>query len=160
MTKTEKNIEKIRKACIAANHEIMELKLGCRLRDKGDGEKYIFIDWHFNSCPTVMPIEAYGKHWQDDGCAWQDSIFSMGSVGGGPIEGTPETYEIQGREIRLSDVLMILPKKYMIDSSGNFAEEICCQEYDFCGIQWNLEKDNLEEQSEETLSFIANLLPE
>ncbi len=159
---TKEQIEFIRQKCIEANPEIMELKFGCRLKDKVDGEEYLFVDWHFNTCPTVLPVEAIGKNPFEDECAWQDTIFSMGSVTNEkikhPLGNNESTYEIIGRPIRLADVLILLQDSKNLKwrevgiGDPRLLTPILLTSY------WDLFKDDLTLQSPETIEFIFNLL--
>lgn len=75
----EQNIEVIRKACVAANPEIMELKFGCEMRCKGKMLRYIGKD---NGSSALIV---------DDG-----SLLFVDAIG---------EVEILGHPIRLADVL-------------------------------------------------------
>lgn len=154
------NLSKVRAACISAVPEIMELKFGCRLKDKSDNEDYLFVDWHFNTCPTVIPVAALGKTPFEDGCSWQDTIFSMGDVSNEKIKnpfGAESTYEILGRPITLEDVLLLLrsitPKVNPLRSNTHpaYVESSVIK-------RWKLGLP-LSEQPPETIDFLASLLP-
>ncbi len=120
------NYEKIRKACIEANKEIMELKFGCRIK--------------FN----VSGTWAYAK------------ILHENYAGNFLIEPAPKCTttikrktikEILGREIQLFDIIFLL-KTFEEDQWSNYAT---------LSERWR-HPDNLSEQSEECLSFIASLI--
>ncbi len=144
----EQKLEVIRKACVAANPEIMELKFGCLIKTK-DG------------------IQHYGQGLEDSndggfrsvdegcGCCSNNQYYDKGQ------------FEILGREIRLADVLLAIQAKYqkingyvtyLVGSNGTFYEQegLCGshQELDY----WNLLKDSLTDQSEECIEFLYNLL--
>jgi len=64
------------------------------------------------------------------------------------------------RPIRLADVLFAMNPNILVDGLGVFWEFIDGREYR-CKqhtTKWNLKDDNLEQQSEETLTFISELL--
>ena len=138
-----KPIEEIRKACIEANPEIMELKFGCEVKHlvgdellgtvvgTEDTKQILYITYalHYPNKTSVL-------HWHTENC------------------------KILGRAIRLTDVLLAIPKHGLeLNSSANF---LYCEYVDGKNeevhFDWNFQKDRLEDQSEETLSFIANLL--
>lgn len=116
-TQREEHIEKIRKACIEANPEIMELNFGCEL----------------------------------------------------------EEFEILGRPIKLSDVLLAIKETYgntmgfFLNQYGMFyhmLEEIKYPDsmnpvvLKYKELGWNLREDDLTKQSPECLQFLADLLSE
>ena len=77
------------------------LTFGCILKDKGDGVLYSFVEWHFNSCPLVLPVSSIGKDWNEDNCVYQDTAFSMGGIG---EEGSDEYINL-GHPVFIGDVL-------------------------------------------------------
>jgi len=140
------NEKKIREACIKANPEIVELKFGCyvkfinpRLRVKwvrllthqGGGEYRILI-----RIDTSQNIKEYQK---DYGHCSYDSI-------------NEKDIKIIGRPIQLSDVLIAVDDA----SKATTTEDLGI---DMLGVydKWNL-KESLENQSDETKKFIAELL--
>lgn len=147
MTK-EQNIETIRQACIKANPEIVELKFGCRIEDFMYGQA------------VIVGIEKYKG---ESDCYYQfyDKIPEP------KLNLSPQNFNwtIIGRPIRLADVLLVIPENHSLSIGilGYFENWILVEGdtyklKHFKGIKWNLLKDSLEEQSEETLTFISNLL--
>ena len=131
------NLEIIRKACIKANPEIMELGEGCIVKYRG---------FH------PMVIGRYeARSIADDGI----------------VEINGEEYEVEnilGRPIRLADVLLALKDKnklgerIAVNQDGEFILTTTKENWFFYGEKWDLKNDNLESQSEETIKFLANLL--
>jgi hypothetical protein len=67
------------------------------------------------------------------------------------------------RPIRLADILLAIAKfgdYYTIDVDGRFifGKEWIKESNDVLALTWNLRKDSLTDQSEETITFLANLL--
>lgn len=132
----QSNLEKIREKCIEANPSIMELKFGCET-DYG----------------VITGID--GVRLKLD-CT--ERYVSKGQVERGVAK-------IIGRPIRLADVLLAVDEiesGYSIGTDGRFQYldvdgnlEWCTKPY---AVSWNLKDNNLENQSEETLQFIADLL--
>lgn len=151
MTKPEK-IEEIRKACILANPEIVELKFGCEVIDKGFN--------HQNNSKGVFIA-----------LAMEDNIFMVYENGDVSWAISKSQIEILGRPIRLSDVLLAIERSdktgWHIYSNGEFAQNAGYNEMyleqKICGIneshiRWNLLKDSLEDQDEPCLTFLVDLL--
>lgn len=142
MTKPEM-IEAIRKACIKANPEIVELKFGCKV--KLPGEVIAIFVRDNNSFVT------------DDKRRFVDHL--------GIKPSKFDIKEIIGREIGLADVLMAINKK-----NGHIGN-VYCRDDGVFGIleqddeyhnfrlseKWDLTKP-LTLQSEETIRFIFSLL--
>lgn len=148
----EDNIKKIREACIAANPSIKDLVFGCNYVQ--DGKTYFVI-----SAKTM----SRGLRNQID--QLQTSYFSsiISTDGDCMFDGAVEHSDIEiiGRPIRLADVLLAIQKKkhndetYLVNMYGIFMDT----HFNFSmKNQWNLLKDNLEEQSPETISFVIELL--
>jgi hypothetical protein len=146
MTRQE-NIKLIREACIEANPAIMELKPGCYVRD------------FFKGTSIVMAIEkdAAGKDCYD--------IFLT--------EGDPELIwqqprgdlEVLCRSIRLTDILVAIQSRnlkqmFFIDQEGGFGTVMPGEPPKLVSVfkGWNLYADSLDEQSDEALTFLAELL--
>lgn len=135
------NLEIIRKACIKANPEIMELKFGCVIKTK----KFSFE----NNLETITYDGTIGIDREFGLLGRDNKIFEKDII------------EILGREIRLADVLlaltqdrgsrwhMITYKKWNANIMRDDVEKF---------INWDLKNDNLELQSEETIKFLAELL--
>ena len=144
---TKDKTEEIRKACIASNPEIIELKFGCEFLEKG--EKYIILN---AGTPIKRSVVVGDKEksntfvfarWCDD-----ERMFE------GELTGSEE---IIGRPIRLADVLLALQKgstnkRYIFIALGGPDKLM-----DLI-LLWNLKDNNLENQSPETIDFIHGLL--
>lgn len=125
----QQKIEDIRKVVIEANPSILDLVFGCEIV----------------SLETRMIFMGKGVYWN----SYLGTTFvDMGSL---VID------EIIGREIRLSDVLLAIKNsniRVMCDvgifvlPNGNWQTD----------IQWNLHYDSLSSQSDETISFLWDLL--
>jgi hypothetical protein len=153
------NLELIRKKCIEANPEIVELKEGCLVDMKGLSHTIFGKD--------AGKFMAYlNRPFREDLLAndFYDCEFPEGADG----------VTVIGRPIGLADVLLTIfsnetwkktKKIPCILDSGRFyliTEGIEPPEdtklEDAGHITWNLRKDDLNEQSEETISFLASLL--
>lgn len=129
-----KQIAAIRQKCIEANPEIVELKFGCELLGE-DGSKLLFdpylVTYSVERLPHIL--------------AKTESEFI-----------NFQTKEIIGRPIRLADVLLAIdaakPQRYHIAANGQFYR--AGKE----GAIWNLRADDLDQQSDGTVSFIHGLL--
>jgi hypothetical protein len=158
---TQEKLLAVTKAIQEVCPDLMELKFGCRLEDK-DAKIYkgklVFIEWHFNDCPLVIPEDTIGLHWQVEDCLLQDSCFSMGSLENNP------TYNVLGSPITLSHILRWLEviekdsvRCFVMSTNG------CINEMYFDGCvgnyYYNLENDTLDQQSPEFINFLYSLLP-
>lgn len=136
---TQQKIAFIREACIKANPEIVELKIGSHV--------------------------LWGEHGLG-GCILQRNYAGNYLI---RVEGMGTTTTIKerqitkiiGRPVRLADVL--LASKGMIHDIENDGEYMRTFELHEDGshdlqIFWNLRKDSLEDQSEDTIEFIYSLL--
>lgn len=141
------NIEIIKAACAKANPEIMEISFGCDLkRNDQYGSIYKCVNEH--------------------GFANNNKKVWLNSVPFGAMEvereriGKGLDFEILGRPITLQDVLLALEnvEKYiLVDVIGNmYTHDANDGSLIDEGI-WNL-RASLEDQSEETLQFLADLL--
>src|ERR1035441_5558865 len=96
-----KTLKAIRKTCIAANREIVELKFGCRVKDD-DGEI-----WTATSYPDPA------------GAIFAENIAKELST----ILSRSEYTHVIGRPIRLADVLLAIGKTYQdigVNSEGQW----------------------------------------
>lgn len=118
----------------------MELWFGCEVRahpDTKDLGIYLVVgEKHANHYPTILKGPDH------------KTIYSFGENAG---------FEILGRPIRLADVLHMI-QMYGVPAGLGYWNVIA----DITGkspfLSWNFLKDDLREQSEETLSFLAELL--
>lgn len=125
----------VRQACIAANPDLMapsDVKEGTLLR-------------HYEGWETV----ALGVVDEHNGVIHKN--------GYGPIK----TFNIIGRSIRLADVLLALTKVKPVPKMVLWSIEVEITPHNgdrFGNCMWNLLKDNLSDQSDETKLFLAELL--
>lgn len=138
----------IREACIKANPSIKDLVFGCQIKvEKGIATIYEAND---------QVIEAVQLDKPEIGYRWAVNK---------PRE-TVNDFEIIGRPIRLADVLLavkLFGRKrvpWMVDEMGFFWARDNDKKVIFFGLekQWDLFKDDLTQQSEETIDFIYELL--
>ncbi len=133
-------IETIREACIKANPSIKDLVFGCVVvNEVGEQERVL---WSIDSWKKG------GKDVQLDGTA----VHIHES----------ELKEIIGRPIRLADVLLAIEKKYKdkyrVTSQGVFENYNPLLQRHVVNETWNLLKDDLTQQSDETIDFLFELL--
>lgn len=166
---TQEKIEAVRQACIVSNPEIVELKFGCQINDNliylGLGYSLDFPQDenhtlkiitpekgdYKNSQLTIKlyPLWRYGHDKDCDGeCGVKDSW-----------DFCQRYHKIVGRPIRLADVLLAISgrtgyngKCWMLEQDGLYVFERLKR------IAWNLRNDDLTQQSEETISFLYELL--
>jgi len=159
--KMKDKIEFIRKKCIEANPEINKLDMGCaykRKAIKGAWHKHTLVRpvSYENLCGCkqgMLSTQAFRsfkcglckkeKSWPNGGvpkwcldCASERKVCPHCKTG----------LEILGREIRLADMLITLEGKVRNESALVLI------------AMWNLLKDSLQDQSEETIDFIYDLL--
>lgn len=153
----QQKIEDIRKACIKANPEIVELKFGCNVKRYATPEidtlVRIFTDTKGGFGVWLIRQEPHDYDTTFRFLATREEV---------------ESWQIIGRPIRLADVLLAITQ-----SEKNWNNE----EYGCVGLEiqedrneaeletnekgwakWNLLKDNLEDQSEPTIDFLWSLL--
>lgn len=152
MTKQEQ-IKFIREKCIEANPDIKKLEFGCHIdnvlwykteKDKEEGT----VDWKETGMDSKQGVivkdlrSEFLPMWVDYGEQLEFQIQHDDIV----------SFEIIGRDIRLADVLLVADNagKGKLDAVRNNILSV----YD----KWNLLKDNLNDQSDETIEFIYNLL--
>lgn len=147
MTHQEK-LSFIREKCIEANPSIKDLIIGCK------------IEWE-NQPFTIIN---YGTSQYDKYEKFCNLINKSDQIcdGDGIIK-SPNT-KIFGRDIRLADVLLAIEKNskdsfFMIGQNGEFNQlKLHSGEEISSGIKYNFLKDNLTDQSEETIEFLYQLL--
>lgn len=146
----QEKINLIREKCIVANRDITKLEFGCEVVAESSLVKNSY--WH---AVLIAPNMGIG-HWT---CrAWQDAFPNIEKL---------QTFkeknfkQILGRPIRLADVIHTIMCNHETDNINLFAD---IGEIEFDDIwrkktaKWNLLKDDLRLQSEETRSFLAGLL--
>lgn len=145
----KRNLQLVREACIKANPEIVELQQGCFVKDFLRGTLEMLAKYEIAGETPVYDYVFRGE----------DEVSVARSPRG--------NWDILGRPIRLADVLLVIGNKYSIQGSGHFMwyggqvdEGIGWNEVWGDGQRrvWNLHRDDLTEQSDETLSFLAGLL--
>lgn len=128
-------LEELKEVIQLANPEIMELKRGCLLATE-DGLGY------YNEDFEISYVHKGTKH----------EVMYFKSNEFGRKEVNEVNFEILGRPITLSDILIALHKKWL--NGAGFSLEL--KQRDLIRI-WNL-KETLDNQSEETISFLYELL--
>ncbi len=137
MPTRQENLQTIRAAAIKVNPSIIDQKIvpGTRLKHN-EGWECIAVGYP-------------DKH---DGVAIDNGYCPV------------KCFEILGRPIRLLDCLAAIQQKVgikeviLIDHHGQFYRAPFLPEIKNLGIYWNLLNDNLEDQSDTTLEFIAQLV--
>lgn len=144
----QNKLEVIKQKCIEANPSIMELGFGCEIEK--DGEIY--------KLAVETDLSLFSK-------TTENFWFCVSSKGQAvSLEKNVRT-TILGRPIRLADVLLAIREKNKenwlwqkwLDGSHQAKKSIVSL-IDYDG--WNLLKDNLTDQSQETIDFLSNLLKE
>lgn len=140
MPTREEKLKTIRDACVAINQDIMRLDIGCNVLIFGAKKRKVCDVKNYTDKGVYIVVDRYGN-----------------------TEFSPNEYEILGRDIRLADVLLVVHgnKEYVdvvIDSRGRFGDDNGALGIHDKGVMWNLLKDNLEEQSDETIDFIYHLI--
>lgn len=161
MNHSEK-LEAVRAKIIAACPDVMELKFGCKIdpQNKALGIGILIeqkkteecISWHIfypemdNSVAEGLDSKEYNTYWH---------------------KGCKPNYKILGSPIGIAEVLKSINKMsrfyYGVGSSGHFIEYILGQynliESEKLGrfVKWNFEKNNLNDQSEEVISFLYSI---
>ena len=144
---TQDKINLIREKCIAANPEIVELKFGC----------VVLSDSSLHRVKGPIIGRDNTKYYP-----YFETMWGGFSVDGNGKPISPHI-EILGRPIRLADVLLTMElaegNYHMVNPFGEFYyyEETgtTWRGTNFC---WNLRADDVEKQSEETISFLYDLL--
>lgn len=139
MTNQEK-IQFIRERCIKANPDIKKLEFGCEVEWKGAGaSKGIFI-----------------KDKRDDSKSYL--FYGSDRVETFDKEQCKEHVSIIGRPIHLADVLLAIQQEGWSDQNPMWSEETTLYYWQKLCKKWTLKKDNLQDQSPETIDFIYSLL--
>lgn len=125
----QQQLELIRQKCIEVNPEILKLTFGCQIKERGS----IYIDKYIDTGADKETGQDIYHTWY-----YPDGHFAE--------------WEVVGRPIRLADVLLAHQAiKY---------ETAMTKYYQIASVveKWNLHKDDLTEQSDECVKFIADLL--
>lgn len=129
------NLEIVRQACIKANPSILELGFGCEINSLG--HKYTVVE--------TMIAKVYARRWGEIG---PSSYYIL----------TTGAFEILGRKIGLADVLLAIKAyKIKLDFDTRSQPFLFITDWKDRTIIWNL-KDDIREQSPETIEFLASLL--
>lgn len=174
----ENKLETIRQACIKANPQILELGFGCELN--------VYYGEDINKREAILlekgehiadSFPGGGEH-QQDYVPYEKVWLKEPYVDCEQCLDTDKDtnwviFEILGRPIRLADVLLAIQagnwieknRTWSISTSGLFfpyemvgAGDEWDKEMNGKRPTWNLLKDRLEDQSDETLTFLAELL--
>ena len=127
--------------------EILEVKFGCEVLDKNE-----FLDWAKVKTFIVRnPKNGMEYYSENDG-----SLLSL--------RGGFKNFKILGRPITLADCLRAIDKEIpssrdlYINGEGGFAWTSSGTDCHTYQAIWNLEKDSLDEQSDDLVNFLFNLL--
>lgn len=154
MTIQEK-IDAIRAACVAANPSIMDLTFGCLVKQKYSVKEYVPVICEGTSISRTddgeqeYVITTHGHT--------RDQVFIKRYY-------PSDNYivEILGRPVRLADVLFSRqnhPGPIGVDINGYFLDcDDDMTKIQILEVKWNLIKDDLRDQSPETIEFIYSLL--
>lgn len=144
-------LQAIREAVIKAVPEILELKFGCEIFREG-AQKKEFICGMFSDKVALVRVDELGT--------WMP--FEI------PMPPASQEWIVIGRPIRLADVMIAWAKRRAdLVASPSFQKEGLCCLVPAPGCEcpiapgytyWNLRKDSLEDQSEETIEFLYKLL--
>jgi len=147
--------------------DVMKLEFGCRISVTADG---------YGSCNESTGCEDYSAGIDEVGIIIKgcDEICFMDGSGMGDIyvssfkEGYNEdyemTFEILGKPITLAVVLRAimendgLPVTFLEAEKGEIGHDWENMMFRFRDMNWNLSKDNFNDQSDETKAFIGGLL--
>lgn len=153
----KETLQKIREVCIKANPSIIGgLKPGRYIRRGNDWPVDTIVTLHVDFKSGLFNVLLCRES--------QNITFDLKKVPRDEIE----AWYVVPRPIRLADVLVALQKvkltgdRYLIVVPDGYIQIMFCslhhsdEEIDAC--KWNLLDDNLDHQSEETISFIASLL--
>lgn len=157
----ENKLKTIRQACIEANPSIMAIIEGCKIKvmDFGTGE----YSGHWTNAKAPIHHESSGYYVQRHGMGWDGHYSEAHCVyeyHDGKKKENPDV-EILGRPIRLADVLLAIKKTdraISVYEDGMFIDHSKNEMAMNTRFYWNLLKDRLEDQSDETLTFLAELL--
>ena len=129
-------IDKLKKVIQEANSDIMKLKFGCEYKSIEFGYKAVYLGDSF-----VWLLE-------DERMTADYDIIKR-----------KRDFKILGRPITLADVLIAMDNKYSgvryyVTLRGGFIKVGTS----WIQTTWNLQKNNLDDQSEETKKFLTDLL--
>lgn len=154
-----KKYQALKSKIIKANPEIVDLKFGCEIKGFSEalGRTFFLEKGKDNSSEWIAVYPENGIK----GNLLERPIYSISASFPAKIE-----YEILGRPIRLADVLLAMQKledddddrNWVVNRFGEFLkdrEDIPAVDV---GMTWNLKKDDLDLQTDETKQFLINLL--
>lgn len=136
------NLKQLREAIVKVVPGIMELEFGCEVFFIE--RKWLFAGFGKEKGTTMMLTD--GKF---PSTAYTTARFDKES-----------TYEILGRPIRLSDVLVAIQKSSYCDGYAEYeaVSELCWGGNQYLIRKWNLLQDDLNLQDEPTIHFLHSIL--
>lgn len=157
----QQNIEKIRQACVKANEDILRLRFGVKIIWKAiydNKEKEAIVNKIYSrTTKYVTGTEFVGECILDD----DDSTTAFCKE---------NVVKVLGRPIRFLDILLAIgkTKNYIaIDDMGQILQQAYREDgANYMGEMvgttrfWVLNRDDLNDQTDETVEFIANFLPD
>lgn len=148
MPLTNEKIEAIRKACIAVNPEIVELKFGCELYYPSYPMNAVIISDSPTGNGNIRSLRTDKGHG-----FFTDVVNSEGTLIRRNMFEGEELWKIIGRPIRLADVLLVIEDP--VCGAMEEALELIDPSYKHA---WNLRNDNLLNQSSDTVDYIYDLI--
>lgn len=147
--------EEIRKKCIEANPSIIALEFGCLLHRTHEGKDYGYyqiLEQGSGFHPEMLWVSSrvFGKIHIDKNETGTEEELSIKDI--------TDKFEILGRPIRLADVLLALSQVGAVTRGGKYLINIVTDGNSHIDYRWNLLKDNIADQSPETIDFLYNLL--
>ena len=144
------NLQKLRQAIIKEIPEIVELKFGCKVEVKWQGEKkkrgFVFRNFLIGELDIICNF---------------NEIYSVNPKN----KKTPQIVKIIGRDIKLADVLRVVwivqPTMEITDKDRvDFGAMVnVTEERVFDVVQdWSLSKNNLDLQSKGTIDFLTEII--
>ena len=156
MTNQEK-IQFITERCIKANPDIKKLEFGCKIvintperyaeYKESDDEKTTATVLFYQEVSNFDENDVHFMVWLDE---WNET-FDASILDETDIK-------IIGRPIRLADVLLAIQQEGWSDQNPMWSEETTLKKKKKLCKKWTLKKDNLQDQSPETIDFIYSLL--
>ena len=142
-------IKEIRDACISANPSILDLKFGCEVNmiDIED-EREMAPPRRF---PAICVSRREDRGWWFMSKMCMDDAFFIDNH---PLDLAQVDMKIIGRPIRLADVLLAIGEKY----KGREINYYKTNEFSVLISRYNLLKDDLNLQEEDTINFLHLIL--
>lgn len=161
--------EIVRAACIKANPEILELKVGCEVEynDEGKVRKDVIVGFAYEHTDSKALLRKYACNAD----SFRVGNFKVGNDGFPYVaeKVVCDTYcemmqytrpisSIIGRPIHLADVLLTNGIELLVMGTGQLFTKNDIGRLVASGVFWNLREDDLSKQSPECLSFLTTLL--